>query len=81
MVAFRAGEGGAHQIVNRGSDQATFFVLSTMIAPEITEYPDTGKVGALQRAPGAPGGGGQRFFKPGDAVDYWEGEEPPGEAP
>ena len=81
VVAFRAGEDGAHQIVNRGSDRATFFVLSTMIAPEITEYPDTGKVGALQRAPGAPGGGGQRFFKPGDAVDYWEGEEPPGEAP
>jgi uncharacterized cupin superfamily protein len=80
VIAFRAGAEGAHQIVNRGQDQATFFVLSTMIAPEITEYPDTGKLGALERAPGSPGSGGQRFFKPGDAVDYWDGEDPPGEA-
>jgi uncharacterized cupin superfamily protein len=80
VVAFRAGEEGAHQIVNRGDDATTFFVLSTMTAPEITEYPDTGKVGALERAPGARGRGGQRFFRPSDGVDYWEGEEPPGEA-
>lgn len=80
VVVFRAGEHGAHQIVNRGQDLVTLFVLSTMIAPEITEYPDTGKVGALARAPGAPGSGGQRFFNPGDAADYWEGEEPPVEA-
>lgn len=80
VVAFRAGEDGAHQIVNRTQDRATVFVLSTMIAPEITEYPDTGKVGALARAPGARGSGRQRFFAPGDVVDYWEGEEPPREA-
>jgi uncharacterized cupin superfamily protein len=79
VVAFRAGENGAHQIVNRGQEPTTFFVLSTMIAPEITEYPDTGKIGALERAPGARGSGGQRFFKPGDVTDYWEGEEPPGQ--
>jgi hypothetical protein len=48
-----------------------------MIAPEITEYPDSGKLGALERAPGARGSGGQRFFKPDDAVDYWEGEDQP----
>jgi uncharacterized cupin superfamily protein len=80
VVAFPAGEDGAHQIANRGHERATFFFLSTMIAPELTEYPDTGKVGALERAPGAPGSGGQRFFEPGDQVDYWEGEEPPIEA-
>jgi uncharacterized cupin superfamily protein len=77
VVAFPAGEDGAHQLVNRGEDRARFLVVSTMIAPEITEYPDTGKVGALERAPGARGSGGQRFFKPSDVVDYWEGEEPP----
>jgi uncharacterized cupin superfamily protein len=80
VVAFPAGEDGAHQIVNRDQEPARFFVLSTMIAPELTEYPDTGKVGALKRAPGAHGSGGQRFFEPGDIVDYWEGEEPPPQA-
>jgi uncharacterized cupin superfamily protein len=77
VVAFAAGEDGAHQIVNRGKDKATFVVVSTMIAPEVTHYPDTGKVGALERAPGASGVGGQRFFRPDDLADYWEGEPPP----
>jgi hypothetical protein len=44
-------------------------MLSTMIAPEIVEYLDTGKVGAR-------GANGERIMlsRPGPSVDYWEGE-------
>ena len=44
-------------------------MLSTMIAPEIVEYLDTGKVGARAAK-------GKRILlsKPGPTVDYWEGE-------
>ena len=45
-------------------------MLSTLIAPEIVEYLDTGKVGARSVA-------GERimFGRPGPELDYWEGEE------
>jgi hypothetical protein len=47
-----------------------------MIDPDITEFPDTGKVGLFAGAP--PGGSASRTlqaFLRGDAeVDYFEGE-------
>ncbi len=73
---FPTGEDGAHQIVNRSEQPARIIVLSTMIEPDITEFPDTGKVGLFAGAP--PGGSAPRTlqaFLRGDAeVDYFEGE-------
>jgi hypothetical protein len=54
-------------------------MLSEMNAPELVVYPDSNKAGVLSRAPG-----GRRRedeilarFRFEDAVDYWEGEQPP----
>ena len=77
VVAFPPGEEGAHQVQNRSGDEARVIVISTMIAPEVTLYPDSGKVMAATRAPGAVGPGFQESFRRDDARDYWEGEEPP----
>lgn len=81
VVAFPAGEGGAHQIHNRADAAARVLVVSTMIAPEVNHYPDTGKLMAATRAPGASGPGIQETYKRVHATDYWEGESPPGQDP
>ena len=77
MVAFPAGEEGAHQIVNGGDEPVRALVVSTMIAPEVNLYPDSGKLQAATRAPGAAGEGFQEAYRREDATDYWQGEEPP----
>jgi hypothetical protein len=49
-----------------------------MVAPEVNVYPDSGKLMAATKAPGAAGGGFGEAYRRQDATDYWEGEEPPG---
>ncbi len=71
------GESGAHQVANRSETAARVLLLSTMVAPEINLYPDSAKLMAATRAPGATGEGFQEAYRRGDATDYWEGEEPP----
>jgi uncharacterized cupin superfamily protein len=58
----------AHQIVNDSSEELAYLSVSTMMAAEICEYPDSGKVGAF-------GGGLRHLTKLADAVDYWVGED------
>ena len=78
VVAFPAGEAGAHQLANRSDEQARVLVISTMISPEVAGYPDSGKVLASVRPPGSPADDSlAASFRLADEVDYWEGEEPP----
>jgi uncharacterized cupin superfamily protein len=77
VVAFPVGDDGAHQIQNRSKEPARVLVVSTMIAPEVNLYPDSGKLMAATRAPGASGEGFQEAYPREQAIDYWEGEEPP----
>jgi uncharacterized cupin superfamily protein len=77
VVSFPRGEQGAHQLVNRTADVVRFLAISTNAEPDIVFYPDSGKVGAVERLP--QGHGYRGFFRLGDAVDYWDGEQaPPG---
>jgi uncharacterized cupin superfamily protein len=70
VVCFPRGKEGAHQLVNRTSEPIRVLMLSTLVAPDIVEYLDTGKVGARSVA-------GERIMlsKPGPELDYWEGED------
>jgi len=77
VVSFPVGGEGAHQVQNRSSDDVRVLVVSTMIAPEVNLYPDSGKLMAATRAPGAAGEGFQESYRREQATDYWEGEEPP----
>lgn len=77
VVAFPVGERGAHQIVNRSDEQVRFLIVSEMAGPEVVVYPDSGKVGARQDAPGKDAAGLRANFRLTDAVDYWEDESPP----
>ncbi len=60
-MACPVGRQGAHRIDNRSDEPVRLLVVSTMIAPEVNEYPDSGKVWARSWAPGAP--------QPEEAVD------------
>lgn len=78
LVSFRRGEAGAHQIVNRTDAPVRFLAVSTNGEPDLVLYPDSGKLGAAERCP--DGSGFLSFFRLADAVDYYEGEIPPGDA-
>jgi uncharacterized cupin superfamily protein len=43
-ILFRRGMSGAHQVLNRSDDVARYLVVSTLVYPEVAEFPDTGKI-------------------------------------
>ena len=79
VVAFRVGPDGAHQIVNRSGEAVRFLMVSEMNAPELSGYPDTGRIGTLNRPPGSRGDEDDiaAWFRLSDQQDYWEGEPKP----
>ena len=70
VVCFRRGKDGLHQVINRTDTPIRVLMLSTMLAPEIVEYPDSGKVAARSVAD-------ERILlgRPGAMLDYWDGED------
>jgi uncharacterized cupin superfamily protein len=66
LVAFVEGEAGAHTLYNRGDAPFRVAVFSTRRQGDAV-YPDSDKIGA-----GPPHD--RRYFRPVDAVDYWDGE-------
>jgi uncharacterized cupin superfamily protein len=70
LVCFRRGKNGFHQVSNRTDSPIRVLMISTLIAPDIVEYPDSGKIGARSVA-------GERILlsRPGPELDYWEGED------
>jgi uncharacterized cupin superfamily protein len=68
-IVFRRGPEGAHQLRNDTGKPARLAIASTLVAPEVVEYPDSAKAGVagptLERG----------MFLRSTAVDYWEGEE------
>lgn len=77
-VRFPLGEEGAHQLYNESAEAVRFLAVSSHGRPDIVVYPDSDKVGVSERRP--DGSGLRLLFQSGDAVDYWQGEEPPGAA-
>jgi uncharacterized cupin superfamily protein len=74
IVTFPLGERGAHQLVNRTDEPVRFVMISEMRSPEISVYPDSGKVGAREHAPGSGREGLRLNFRMDDHRDYWDGE-------
>jgi uncharacterized cupin superfamily protein len=74
VVAFPVGERGAHQLVNRTADEVRFLMISEMRGPDVGVYPDSGKVGVREHAPGSGREGMRLAFRTEDARDYWDGE-------
>src|SRR6266487_5969801 len=69
VVCFVRGKEGAHQIRNDTESRLRVLMLSTLLAPDIVEYFDSGKIGARSVR-------GERILlsRPGPELDYWDGE-------
>jgi uncharacterized cupin superfamily protein len=61
------GPESAHQIINDSDADLAYLSVSTKMAAEVCEYPDSQKVGAY-------GGDLRHFTRVADHVDYWLGE-------
>lgn len=75
VISTKTGKGTAHQIVNSSDAELRYLAMSTMIHPEVAEYPDSNKRAMVTGA--APGRGPYDLFEvvpDGTGVDYWEGE-------
>ncbi len=76
VVACPAGREGAHRVDNRTDEPVTLLVVSTMLSPELNEYPESRKLWGLsfppggEHAPDAP----EIIGRPQDNLDYFEGE-------
>ena len=77
FISLPPGRESAHQIINTSDDLLRYIAVSTMQSPDVVEYPDSGKVGAIAgAAPGRP----EReytirhFSRARDGVRYWDDE-------
>jgi uncharacterized cupin superfamily protein len=55
-VACPAGRSGAHRLDNRTDEPVRVLIVSTMHAPDVNEFPDSGLLWARTYAPGVPPG-------------------------
>lgn len=67
----------AHQLINTGDTELRYLAISTMLQPDIAEYPDSGKF--LVMSGSAPGGDKNvrrlvHIGRPENTLDYWDGE-------
>lgn len=70
------GPESAHQIINTGAVELKYLAVSTLIYPEICDYPDSRKFLVAEGQRDADGKArGFRFIGRAEtALDYWEGE-------
>jgi uncharacterized cupin superfamily protein len=69
LAFFPKGPDGAHQLRNDAQEPARVLMLSTVVFPTVTAYPDSGKVGVYVQVDGE-----DLIVERSGAVDYFEGE-------
>ena len=69
VACFLRGAAGAHQVRNATEEPVRVLMLSTLIAPEILEYPDSGKLDTVS-AKGEP----ILLTRHAEPAEYWDGE-------
>jgi uncharacterized cupin superfamily protein len=69
VVCFPEGPAGAHHVSNASGETVRVLMLSTKQMPDVTFYPDSGKLGVWSGNPDDRG-----VFRREDAVDYFDGE-------
>ena len=72
VAVFRRGPEGAHALMNNSGSVCRVAIFSSMIHPDVVEYPEAGVVGAI--AGDAPTAGRdapfEAFFRASDGIDY-----------
>ena len=69
VVCFKRGREGLHQVRNATEEPIRVLMLSTLLAPDVVEYADSGKFSVVDAK-------GKRLFREfrGPDAEYWEGE-------
>jgi uncharacterized cupin superfamily protein len=69
LACFPRGAAGAHLVRNATEEPVRILMLSTLIVPDIVEYPDSSKFYALSAK-------GEIIFQTryGEPAEYWDGE-------
>jgi uncharacterized cupin superfamily protein len=73
VMAFPPGPDHPHQLINTSERDLRYLVVSTMQYPDISEYPDSNKIGAYVTSAGPQAGFRALYFKDDD-VSYYDGE-------
>ena len=74
VVSFLTGRRGAHRVDNHSDEPARVLIVSTMKAPEVAEYPDSGKVLARSSLSPKDDDWLRKIFRAESAVGYYDGE-------
>ena len=75
VIACPPGGDYAHQLINTGPVELHYLVVSTMDYPDLSEYPDSNKVGAYGTSAVGPNVGFRALFVRDQNVSYYEGED------
>ena len=75
VIACPAGEEFPHQLINTGTENLRYLVVSTMTFPDICQYPDSNKVGAYATASVGSRVGHRALYSKATEVDYYDGED------
>lgn len=72
FIACPPGAEHPHHLINTSTKDLRYLVASTMEYPDISEYPDSNKIGAYVTSPA--GGGFRALYRKESNVSYFEGE-------
>ena len=75
VVACPPGDEYPHQLINTGAAELRYLVVSTMEYPDLSEYPDSNKVGAYGTAAVGAHVGFRALYLKDKNVGYYEGED------
>jgi uncharacterized cupin superfamily protein len=75
VVACPPGLDYPHQLINNGAADLHYFVVSTMDYPDLSEYPDSNKVGAYATAAVGANVGFRALYVRDKNVNYYDGED------
>lgn len=75
VIACPPGAQYPHQLINTGTEELYYLVVSTMQYPDLSEYPDSNKVGAYATAAVGPQVGFRALYVKDKNVGYYEGED------
>lgn len=74
IIACPPGSDHPHQLINTSGSDLRYLVVSTMEYPDISEYPDSGKIGAYTTSAGATPLGFRALYFKDKNVSYYERE-------
>jgi uncharacterized cupin superfamily protein len=75
VIACPAGPEYAHQLINTGAADLHYLVVSTMEYPDLSEYPDSGKIGAYSTPAVGPTVGFRALYRREQNLQYYDGED------